>query len=195
MFSAGTFANRAPALGRRSSLDLLVGALAELDFATVPPTAVARILAATAIDDATLAEFVTFAAGRYTRNCVYRDARFELLILCWATDSASAIHDHGRSRCFVRVERGRLTVENYALVEAGRRPGPAHLARGPEQVLGPGDIDVRSAGHDIHRVAPHGGPAVSLHVYAKPLDQCLVFDVASRSCKFVESRYDREPPN
>jgi cysteine dioxygenase len=57
----------------------------------------------------------------------------------------------------------------------------------------PGEIDARTVVGDVHRVAPVGGPAISVHVYAEPLDTCLVFDVEQNTCRSAVNRYDRSP--
>jgi cysteine dioxygenase len=168
----------------------LVAALAQLDLTADSVELVEWLLAAADISDAAIAPFVYFLPGRYTRMCVHRDEHFELLVLCWSPAARSPIHDHGRSRCFFKVHRGSLNVENYALAEGGCEPGPARLALGPSRIMRPGEIDVRSAAHEIHRVGAHGGPAISLHVYAKPLDECLVFDLDHQSCRTAMNRYD-----
>lgn len=172
----------------------LIAAAARLDLPTAQTETVAALLRAARFDDASLAPFVHFGPERYTRNCVYRDERFELLVLCWADNAASPIHDHGGSRCFVSVQRGSLTVENYSVDEGGREAGPVRLSAAGTQVLRAGAIDARGADRDVHRVRASGGPAISLHLYAKPLDACLVFDAARQTCRVAVNRYDRLAP-
>jgi cysteine dioxygenase len=168
-------------------------AAARLELTASAPAGIEALLRAAQFDDASLAPFVSFMADRYTRNCVYRDERFELLLLCWARGARSPIHDHGDSRCFVTVLRGALTIENFTILEHGRAPGPAVLSRTGTQNLGLGGIDTRSPQTDVHRVSALGGPAISLHLYAAPLDRCLVFDVAQKTCRSALNHYDRSP--
>jgi cysteine dioxygenase len=130
-----------------------------------------------------LRPYLHFVRGRYTRNLVYRDAHREVLLLCWDTGAASPIHDHGGQRCWLRILSGVLLLEDFALLSGGRVPGPARL--GPPRTRGPvgaGAVDFRSPEDSIHRVRVLEGPAVTLHVYAAPVEECLIFDTRLHSC-------------
>ena len=130
-----------------------------------------------------LRPYLHFLRRRYTRNLVYRDARWEVLLVCWDTGTASPIHDHGGQRCWLRVLSGVLSLEDFPLLSGGRAPGPARL--GPPRTRGPvgeGAVDFRSPDDSIHRVRVLQGPAVTLHVYAGPVEECLVFDTRRHRC-------------
>jgi cysteine dioxygenase len=130
-------------------------------------------------------------AGSYTRTCAYYDERFEVLLLKWAPGSASQIHDHGGQHCWLAVVDGAFAVENYDRLDDGSRPGRAVIAPRECIVLEGGDLDLRSAAVDIHRVTQNGKtPAVSLHVYARPLQRFCVYDEFAQRCEEVRSRYD-----
>jgi cysteine dioxygenase len=54
-----------------------------------------------------------------------------------------------------------------------------------------GDLDLRSGRFDIHRVsAPSGVPALSLHIYAAPLKEFVVYDVSTQRCQTARGTYD-----
>ena len=132
-----------------------------------------------------------FRSGGYTRTCAYRDARFELLLLNWAPGAASEIHDHGNQHCWMLVLDGRLAVDDYVRLDAGDLGGYAHVEARGSQVLGAGAMDLRSGRYDLHRVsATPDAPAISLHVYAGPLREFLVYDEAARRCKAARGTYD-----
>lgn len=129
--------------------------------------------------------------GHYTRTCAYFDDRFELLLLNWARGSASDIHDHGGQRCWLAVVDGVLELENYDRLDDGKRDGRAEIVRRDSKILEVGQLDVRSDPFDIHRVSNAGAqPAISLHVYARPLRTFGVYDEFSQRCRTVHSRYD-----
>jgi cysteine dioxygenase len=174
----------------------LIDVLPALNGATLgddPYADLSAIVADLRISDAELRPFVRFVAGRYTRNLIYRNDRFELLVLCWPDGTGSPIHDHGGSRCFVKVHSGALLSESFTLLHGGTGPGSAVLAGAGSRIFAAGDIDVRDPADDIHRITPVGGPAISLHVYARPLDRSLVFDEPAGTCRLVASRYDSLP--
>ncbi len=127
----------------------------------------------------------------YTRTCVHRDSDFEVLLLNWAAGAASAIHDHGGQHCWMTVLEGRLLVEDFARLDSGQAPGYAHVEPRERRTLGRGEVDTRSGPFDIHRVsAPSDSPAISLHVYAGPLEQFLIYDEVLRRCATALATYD-----
>jgi cysteine dioxygenase len=129
--------------------------------------------------------------GSYTRTCAYQDRRFEILLLNWTPGATSPIHDHGGQHCWMSVLDGRLEVEDYARLDAGDVPGYAQVEQSGARLLEAGEIDFRSGPFDLHRVAAAGNrPAVSLHVYAAPLRQYLIYHEFARRCETVFGAYD-----
>lgn len=128
--------------------------------------------------------------GSYTRTCAYQDRRFEILLLNWTPGSASPIHDHGGQHCWMYVLDGRLEVEDYLRLDAGDVAGYAHVEQSGTRILEAGETDLRSGRFDLHRVAAAQGPAVSLHVYAAPVRQYLIYHEFARRCETVFGSYD-----
>lgn len=126
----------------------------------------------------------------YTRTCAYADERFEVVLLDWSAGAVSAIHDHGGQHCWLVVAQGRLRVDDFERVDDGLDPGKASLAARGSRVLGVGGLDLRSGPHDIHRVCADEH-AVSLHVYARPLNEFLVYDERTHRCSRARGAYDR----
>jgi cysteine dioxygenase len=158
----------------------------------VAPAKVAAALREVRVDARTLAPFASWAPGRYTRNLVTRTDAFELVALCWDAGARSAIHDHAGSDCTFVVVDGTLTCENYRLVHAGDAASRPLLTTAGEEPLAPGDLDFRSGEQAIHRVGVTAGRAMTLHVYAKPLDVCLAYDEGGNA-RAVRSVYDTVP--
>lgn len=152
--------------------------------------ALGRLLLEATVDASTLEPYVFWAPGRYTRNLLYRSEQFELLALCWEAGVASAVHDHAGQRCFMKAIAGAFEVEDFVRLEGGRVPGAARLASLGTRRLVSGELDALDASRDIHRVAPAGGRAVSLHVYARPVDRTMIYDVANGRCRYAYLRYD-----
>ncbi len=142
-----------------------------------------RLLHRHTVDSAALAPYVRYEDGVYTRNCVYRNGVFELLVLCWAPGARSPIHDHGGNRCWLVPQRGGFLIDDYVRIEGGRRPGPVRLEQSAAGSLEVGEIDARGYDddHDIHAVSVDRA-SISLHVYAAPLGRYFVYDWQSRSC-------------
>ncbi len=170
----------------------LVTALRELG-PEVQPVRVAAALRGVSVDERTLAPYLTWAPGRYTRNLVARDPAFELIAICWDQDARSAIHDHADSDCAFVIQSGAITCENYRIARpGGARGGPFGLNRTSTRDLRAGEIDMRSGHLSVHRVGACAGRAVTLHVYAKPIESCLNFD-EDGTHRIVYARYDTVP--
>jgi cysteine dioxygenase len=149
-----------------------------------------RLLAAAADSSERLDPFVKGPAS-YTRTCLYADDRFEVLMLDWAAGATSAIHDHGGQHCWFVVLQGGLIVQNYDRVDDCATTGRAVLEWRSWENLASGALDVRNGPYDIHRVASNGERAVSLHVYAKPLNEFLVYEPSLSRCQTARGTYDR----
>src|SRR5688500_7824372 len=90
------------------------------------PETVADRLEGVTVSASSLAPFLHFVKGRYTRNLIYRDdAHFEMLALCWDEDTYSPIHDHAGQDCWFLVHEGQFCVEGYKLLEGGTCAGGA----------------------------------------------------------------------
>jgi cysteine dioxygenase len=172
------------------TLEALVGLLREESGGQPGLLAVGERLGGLVVEPSSLQPYLHFSRGRYTRNLVYRDARLEVLLNCWEAGAVSPIHDHDGQECWFSIQSGTFVLENYGLVSGGLEPGPARL--GPPVVVGPvgtGYVDFRCPDASIHRVVNQQGPAVSLHVYAGPVERCLVFDAKRQRCAMQQLRY------
>ena len=172
-------------------IDDLLGALRELG-GVMQPVRVAEALRGVRIDERTLTPYLTWAPGRYTRNLVARDEAFELIAICWEADARSAIHDHADSDCAFVLQRGAITCENFRIAWPDAPAGRCELKATTTRTLREGEIDMRSGHLSVHRVGAAGGRAITLHVYAKPIETCLNFD-EDGTARSVCSRYDTVP--
>nr|WP_225937490.1 cysteine dioxygenase family protein [Myxococcus sp. RHSTA-1-4] len=171
-------------------LDAWVGLLREEAGREPGLVGVGERLAGRVVEPGSLRPYLHFSRGGYTRNLVYRDARLEVLINCWDSGAVSPVHDHDGQECWFSIQSGTFVLENYALLSGGLGPGPARL--GPPVVVGPvgaGHVDFRCPEAPIHRVMVRQGPAISLHVYAGPVERCLVYDVRRQRCTARQLRY------
>jgi sulfonate transport system ATP-binding protein len=154
------------------------------------PHAVARFLAGTRIEPASLDPYVRFAAGRYTRHLVHKDRDVELLVLCWGRGARAPIHGHEGELCWARVERGRLRFTSYR--EESRAPLRL-VVLGPPVDGGPGHVDGPADIHAVENPAALDEDAVSVHVYSRPYDECDIYDLAQGAVRRVRLDYDSVP--
>ena len=156
------------------------------------PGHIAELLEGVAVETATLEPYLHFLRGRYTRNLIHRDEVFEMLALCWDEGTASPIHNHSGQDCWFLVQEGQFCLEGYQILEGGLEPGVARLEHVSSlHRVSLGALDHRGPLKDIHRVTvSHGNPrAVSIHVYAKPFDDCLVYDLKHQRCARQPLKY------
>lgn len=127
---------------------------------------------------------------RYTRTLLHKNELFEILVLHWTPGCSSAIHDHGGALCWLAVAAGRMGVENYLRRDAGEVAGHAQIALESREELSAGAIDHRQDDIHLHRCITKDEPAVTLHVYARPIDRFNTFDERTQTCMQVTSTYD-----
>ena len=122
--------------------------------------------------------YCSWSNESYTRNCIIKDKKFELILLCWEKGQKTPIHDHGGEECWVKVIQGELRETLYKIDEAGE------LKMVKSTISKAGDISYMidfMGFHRLENVSKKRG--MSLHLYAKPIRNCKMFDENSR--KFV----------
>lgn len=156
------------------ALDGLVEELAREFAGTARGQRVAELLGDYARNHEDWREFALFRPESYTRNLVSRDQRFELLLLCWGARQVSPIHNHEGQDCWMAVLDGEVEEVQYCTPEEVR-PGPLE-PRGAK-ALGRGQVAFIRDDIALHlvRSAHQDRPAVSLHLYATPYDECSCY--------------------
>jgi cysteine dioxygenase len=124
----------------------------------------------------------------YARTLVHRDARFELLLLAWAPGSRAPIHDHAGQDCWFVPLAGAFDVDDYALAAIDCRC--AWLTPLRSRRVGEGEVDRRDEREPLHAVTTATPLALSLHVYAQPIDRCRIFS-ARGGWGWRQLAYDR----
>eukprot|EP00761_Pharyngomonas_kirbyi_P013623 gb/GECH01013652.1/.p1 GENE.gb/GECH01013652.1/~~gb/GECH01013652.1/.p1 ORF type:complete len:248 (+),score=60.27 gb/GECH01013652.1/:1-744(+) len=120
----------------------------------------------------------------YTRNMVFRNKYFTILVLCWNSQCESRIHAHCGSHCWLRVISGSLTETRY-----GAEDNPFHvcqncISKKQERLTASqvatwqeGQITYINDDIGVHKVSNNTEKgAVSLHLYAPPLKNLNAID-------------------
>lgn len=135
---------------------------------------VASMLASYAASESGWRRFAFGAPDCYTRNLVFKDATYELLVLCWGQGQESPIHNHMGQNCWMAVLDGRIEEVQF-LQQPGGRPGP--LIEKCSRAYERGQVAYISDDIALHLVRPlRGSSGVSLHLYSRPFDLCKVYD-------------------
>jgi len=127
--------------------------------------------------------FRFFEDAFYTRNLVFRDMHFEILVLCWSPGQAAPVHGHEGEKCWARVETGKLQFCNYSILSQS----PVDLKMDGQLVGGRGFLDGPAEVHSVENVFDE--PAMSLHIYAKPFDACDIYDMEKKTVDRVTLNY------
>ena len=129
--------------------------------------------------------YATWSDEGYTRNCVARTDEYELLLLCWDKEAETPIHGHGGQDCWVYQIEG--TVEEIRVKEDEN----GELKETHRMELAPGKVSYMHDRMGFHQIRnPFNQRAMTLHIYAKPIDACRVFDPKNAEFKVKEMEYD-----
>lgn len=151
------------------------------------------------ISDSSLARYVFFDEQTYTRNLIYRDDLFEVMAICWQPGQKTAVHTHNGQLCWMIPQRGNLGVidykwlgcdhpENQNVVGIDCLAGSDHtklqVVRAAEAHAG-GPVltaDKLQTIHRLYNLSETTERAVSIHVYSRPIDSCVAFDMKEHHC-------------
>ena len=128
----------------------------------------------------------------YTRNLIYKDARFEMMAICWEKGVASRVHNHFDQRCWMMVPVGRLHGQNFAVEEIDESRGYCKLKETNSFELSEclaAKVDLEEPIHQVINLAEYDERAVSIHIYSKPYDRCLSYCRDTDTFKEVKLYY------
>ena len=115
--------------------------------------------------------FESWSSKKYTRNCLYRNQDFELILICWEKGQETAIHGHDGENCWVCLLEGELEEVFYTIDTHN------YLREDQSQKLLPKQISFMNDNIGFHQLKnSNPGTSKSLHVYAKPIKNCRSYD-------------------
>lgn len=158
----------------------------------------------TDLDDSSLAPYVHWNDALYTRNLIYRDDLFEIMAVCWQKGQKTVLHTHNGQLGWMMVSRGVAEVTNFKWQGCNAAEGQnvggldciagateIQLTREQVETCGRGGpVNAIDRVRTIHQVAVVGEePVVSVHVYSRPIDSCVAFDLEAPRCYRRQLRY------
>ncbi len=177
-------------------IQTLVGELRKLPESMFGPTdPLRRLLEQMPVDADSLAPYLNWDRQHYTRNLIDRTPLYELMAICWEVGQASSVHNHRDQNCWMAVPMGRLLVENFHLVhqdiEGGRcRLEPLNTIE--MNILHPCAVDPADPVHRVVNPKEFNQRAVSLHVYSRPFDSCVVYSPEQGTCGEIKLHFNTE---
>jgi len=154
-----------------------------------------RFLEAHPVDPATLDRYLFWDAQHYTRNLIDKTSLYELVAICWDVGQISSIHNHRDQNCWMAAPIGRLRVENFHVVEQDLRAGRCQLEQlntVEMNASNPCAVDPADPVHRVLNPREFNQRAVSLHVYSRPFDSCVVYSPEQGTCGEIRLHFNTE---
>jgi cysteine dioxygenase len=146
-----------------------------------------------------LQPYCFFRNDTYTRNLIYRDDLFEVMVICWRPEQKTTVHTHNGQLGWMDVPQGELLVHNFQYL--GCNTPENQNVVGIDCTGGASEIHLLSKGtmschergriytvdklHTIHQIENADASTegvISLHVYSRPIDSCVAFDLEHQRC-------------
>jgi cysteine dioxygenase len=152
-----------------------------------------KFLQETPVSAESLAPYLNWDRQHYTRNLIDRTPLYELMAICWEVGQASSVHNHRDQNCWMAVPIGRLQVENFHLVHQDLQGGSCRLEplNTVEMNLSqPCAVDPSDPVHRVLNPREFNERAVSLHVYSRPFDTCVVYSPEHGTCGEIQLHFN-----
>jgi cysteine dioxygenase len=165
----------------------------------LPPSAfdeveiVRSLLAKMPVEEASLTPYLTWDRQHYTRNLIDKTDLYELLAICWDVGQFSSVHNHRDQNCWMAAPVGRLLVENFHLEFQDIEAGTCRLQASNTVELtaeNPCAVDPRDPVHRVVNPRAAQQRAVTLHVYSRPFDSCVVYSPEQGTCGDIRLHYN-----
>ena len=147
------------------------------------------------VDAESLNGYCFFSRNHYTRNLIFKNDLFELIAICWDIGQVSMIHNHQDQNCWMSIPVGKLRVQNFRVVE--QTPSARYCRLEPtdsfdiHQAL-PAEVDPGEPVHQVLNLSEFNERAVSLHIYSRPFDRCLVYSLDTNEYAEIPLHYSSE---
>src|ERR1700677_1357756 len=154
-----------------------------------------EFLQATTLNADSLAPYLTWDRQHYTRNLIDKTPLYELIAICWEVGQASSIHNHSDQNCWMAVPVGRLLVENFRVEHEDIAGGKCSIKAAEiveMNISQPCAVDPLEPVHRVFNPREFNQRAVSVHVYSRPFDTCIVYSAEQNTCGEIELHYTTE---
>lgn len=154
-----------------------------------------RFMQDSPLNPESLNPYLVWDRQHYTRNLIDKTPLYELIAICWEVGQASSVHNHRDQNCWMAVPIGRLLVENYHVVDQDIAGGKCTIKATETvemNVSHPCAVDPIEPVHRVFNPREFNQRAVSLHVYSRPFDTCVVYSAEQGTCGEIQLHYTSE---
>lgn len=176
-------------------IDQFVSGLRDIPETRFRPGTVYDYLKSHSVDSASLGRHLYYSKNHYTRNLIFKNDLFELVAVCWEVGQSSQIHNHHNQNCWMSIPIGKLRVQNFRVLEQNETTRSCRLeptsAVDIHELL-PAEVDPEEPVHQVLNLADFNQRAVSLHIYSRPFDRCLVYSMDTSEYREIPLHYTSE---
>ena len=119
-----------------------------------------------------LKPYYNFNDHSYTRNLIYKDSHFELMLLCWSPGAETELHNHNASKAWVTCLSGEIEEIIYSSQFSGSFP---RLRSRTISRRSNSYIDDNLGLHKLVNRCKE--KAVTLHCYSPPVESCQIYNL------------------
>jgi cysteine dioxygenase len=151
-----------------------------------------RFLQNSPVNPDSLSPYLTWDRQHYTRNLIDKTPLYELVAICWEVGQISSVHNHRDQNCWMAVPIGRLLVENFQVVHQDLTQGKSTIKATETVEMNashPCAVDPLEPVHRVFNPREFNQRAVSLHVYSRPFDTCVVYSAEQGTCGEIQLHY------
>jgi cysteine dioxygenase len=145
------------------------------------------------VEEASLAPYLCWDRQHYTRNLIDKTDLYELVAVCWEVGQSSSVHNHRDQNCWMAAPVGRLEVENFRVAFQDLEAGKCRLLASNTVALtaaNPCAVDPLEPVHRVVNPREAQQRAVTLHVYSRPFDTCVVYSPELGTCGDIRLHYN-----
>lgn len=183
----------------RTSVRDFIEGLRRLEGDMITKSGVAQFVADAHVRLEALTPYIFWRESSYTRNLIYRDGLFEVMAICWRSGQKTPVHTHNGQLGWMTVVQGEILTHHYRYLRCSAPEnqnvvgmdclaGADHVElERLETISGADDgrvvtVDKLQTIHQIENTDQADAGCVSLHVYSKPFDSCVAFDMERHLC-------------
>ena len=148
-----------------------------------PINEVSDLILKSKFSNKSLDKYSHFNKNTYTRNMIYKDSNFEILLICWSPGQMAQAHGHEGEKCWFKILSGSLEIYNYEIESIK----PLKLKQLEKINASSGYLDGPADIHAINNC--YEDPVKTLHVYAKPYDSCDIYDLKTNQIQRLKMNY------
>jgi cysteine dioxygenase len=178
----------------RVPIDELVRALRALPASAFDNTEeIGLLLQKMPVEEASLAPYLSWDRQHYTRNLIDKTDLYEFMAVCWEVGQSSSVHNHRDQNCWMAAPIGSLVVENFHVGFQDIEAGECQLVASNTVKLtadNPCAVDPREPVHRVVNLREANQRAVTLHVYSRPFDTCVVYSPEQGTCGEIQLHYN-----